>query len=89
MNRAGVMILGGFVAVMSTAASAQTQTQATAETNRQIGASTNPVAHETGESPPLFKIGGLAVRVWTPVERDYNAAADSNLAADPLWGPNW
>jgi hypothetical protein len=33
---------------------------------------------------PLFTIGGLAVGIWTRLPPPYNAAANRNLAADPL-----
>jgi hypothetical protein len=33
---------------------------------------------------PLFMIGGLAVGIWTRVPPPYDAAANRNLAANPL-----
>jgi len=89
MNIAGALILGSSVAVMTTAALGQERMLPPAGADRQIGAASNPVPPEPGRSPPLFKIGGLSVHVWAPVEPDYNAEANRNLAADQLWGRNW
>jgi hypothetical protein len=36
---------------------------------------------------PLFTIGGVEVRVWTPVAPPYNAEANGDLAARDIWGP--
>jgi hypothetical protein len=89
MNTTGALILGTFVAVGATAASGQEQYPTKAGANRQIGTFTATVAPEPSDlqSRPLFTIGGLPVRVWAPVEPHYNAAANRNIAADPLWGP--
>jgi hypothetical protein len=88
MNTAGVLILGTFVAVMATACSGPEQTLASS-TEQQIGASSSSVVREASGSPLLFEIGGLPVHVWAPVQPGYNTEANRNLAADPLWGPNW
>lgn len=89
MNIAGALILGSLVTVTTTAAFGQQRMLPPTGTDQQIGAAGNPASREQGGSPPLFRIGGLPVRVWTPVEPDYNAAANRNLAADQLWGRNW
>jgi hypothetical protein len=91
MNTTGALMLGIFVAVGATTASGQEQYPMKADTNQQIGASTAEVAPEPSDqqSRPLFTIGGLPVRAWAPVESHYNAAANRNLAADPLWGPGF
>jgi hypothetical protein len=89
MNTAGILILGTFVAVMITACSGHEQTLAAAGPKQQIGASSSSVVQEPDGSSPLFKIGRLPVHVWAPVEPGYNTEANGNLAADPLWGPNW
>ena len=89
MNTAGALILGTFVAIGATSAFGQEQLPEDAGTNHRFGASSASVAPEPDDrqSRPLFKIGGLPVRVYAPVEPPYNAAANRNLAADPLWGP--
>jgi hypothetical protein len=89
MNTAGALILGTFVAIGATSAFGQEQLPEDAGTNHRFGASSASVAPEPDDrqSRPLFKIGGLPVHVYAPVEPPYNAAANRNLAADPLWGP--
>ena len=89
MNTAGALIFGTFVSISATSAFGQEQLPEGAGTNHRFGASTASVAPEPddGQSRPLFKIGGLPVHVYAPVEPPYNAAANRNLAADPLWGP--
>lgn len=89
MNTAGKLILGTFVAMTAMALAAQGQTLAPAGSDRQIGASSTSAAREPSGSPPVFTLGGLPVHVWAPVPPYYNARANRNLAADPLWGPNW
>jgi len=37
------------------------------------------------EATPLFMIGGVPVYLWAPVEPPYNAHANLDPAADPLW----
>jgi hypothetical protein len=89
MNIAAAVILGSLVTVMTTAAFAQEQMLPPAGADQQIGAASGPAPRDPGRLPPLFKIGGLPVHVWTPVEPDYNAHANRNLAADRLWGRTW
>lgn len=87
MNTAGALILGLFVAVVTTSAYGQTQHVADAGTHHRFVASAAAPEPGDGQSRPLFTIGRLAVGVDAPVEPSYNAAANRNLAADPLWGP--
>jgi hypothetical protein len=89
MITAGALILGTFVAIGATSAFGQEQLPEDAGTNHRFGASSASVAPEPDDrqSRPLFKIGGLPVHVYAPVAPPYNAAANRNLAADPLWGP--
>ena len=91
MNTTGALMLAIFVAVGATTASGQEQYPNKAGANPQVGASIAEVAPEPSDqqSRPLFTIGGLPVRAWAPVEPHYNAAANRNLAADPLWGPGF
>ena len=90
MSTAGVLILGFFVSVVTTSAFGRTRHLAGAGTNHRFVASGAAAASEleAGPSRPLFRIGGLPVGVDAPVEPPYNAAANRNLAADPLWGPS-
>ena len=91
MNTAHVLILGTFVAILSTSAFAQDQLPGDTNTNYWIGASNAPVAPEQGNQQPrrLFTIGGLPVNIYTPVEPPYSPAMNRNLAADPLWAPGF
>ena len=93
MNSASALILGTLVAVVSTPAVGQGQLP-DADVNhwfKSSSASNAFVAPEPSDqqSPPLFKIGGLPVRVYAPVLPPYNAAANRNLAANPVWGPGF
>jgi hypothetical protein len=36
--------------------------------------------------PPSRSIGGVGIRVWTPVAPPYNAEANGDLAARNIWG---
>jgi hypothetical protein len=38
------------------------------------------------QTPPLFTIGGVHVRLWAPVAPSYNAQTDGDLAARDVWG---
>jgi hypothetical protein len=37
------------------------------------------------QARPLFTIGGLPIGIWAPVPPPYDAAANRNAAANPLW----
>ena len=37
------------------------------------------------QSHPPFKLGGLGVRVWAPLEPHYNVEANRNLAGQSIW----
>jgi hypothetical protein len=43
------------------------------------------VTGSASQSTPLFKIGGMTVHIWAPVEPTYNANANRNLSGDALW----
>jgi len=34
---------------------------------------------------PLFRLGDVQFEIWSPVAPPYNAAANRNLAGNPLW----
>ena len=93
MNTARALILSTLVAVVSTSAFGQRQLP-DADTNHWFEASNAANAFVGPEPtdqqpPPLFKIGRLPVRVYAPVPPPYNAAANRNLAANPVWGPEF
>jgi len=84
MNRIGAFILGVSALVMP--ASVQAQTMQTPSLRQTSDA--DSVALPVGTSHPqhpLVVAGQVGVYVWAPVEPAYNAKADRNLAADPLW----
>jgi hypothetical protein len=89
MSKLGALIFGTLVATVTTSAFADDQVPANSSINHPFVASITAGVSEpsNGQSRPLFKIGGLSVRADAPVEPPYNAAANRNLAADPLWGP--
>ena len=93
MNTASALILGTLVAVVSTSAFGQGQlpdadTTHWFEASNAANASVVPEPSDP-QSLPLFKIGGLPVRVYAPVPPPYNAAANRNFAANPVWGPGF
>jgi len=51
-----------------------------------LGAQTFGVGPQPGipQATPLFKIGGLAVGIWTRVPPPYNVAANRSAASNPL-----
>jgi hypothetical protein len=82
MSRTLGAAFGIFAIVTATAAYGQEQTA-------QIpGANGVTVQGQGGrQSTPLFTIGGVNVRLWTPVSPPYNAQANGNLSQRPIWGP--
>jgi hypothetical protein len=85
MNTRGASLLRTLTVAAVATAAVGSQSPELAGTNR---ASLAAGLEASGQQPrPLFKIGGLEVGVWAPVEAPYNAKMDRNLAADPLWGP--
>lgn len=82
MTRA--LILGVLPLLMTTAAYAQPQDQ------RMTGTIQAPevLPGEIGpgiSQQPLFTIGELPVRVWTPVSPPYDANANRTGASNPFW----
>jgi hypothetical protein len=93
MNTASALILGTLVTVVSTSAFGQGQLPSTDkntwfEASNAASASIVPQPSDP-QSLPLFKIGRLPVRVYAPVPPPYNAAANRNFAANPVWGPEF
>jgi hypothetical protein len=93
MKTVSALIFGTLVAVVSTSAFGQGQIP-DANTNPWFQASNAANASVVPEpsnpqSLPLFHIGKLPVRVYAPVPPPYNAAANRNFAANPVWGPEF
>jgi hypothetical protein len=93
MNAASALILSTLFAVVSTSAFGQRQlpdadTNLWFEASNAANASIVPAPSDP-QSLPLFKIGRLPVRVYAPVPPPYNAAANRNFAANPVWGPEF
>lgn len=87
MNRIGGTILGASALVIVTAASVQAQTAEAPGLRQTSNADsvTLPVEKSRPQQSPLVVAGQVGVYLWAPVEPAYNAKADRNLAADPLW----
>jgi hypothetical protein len=93
MKAASALILGVLVATVSTSAFGQGQlpdanNNIWFEASNAANASVVPQPSDP-QSLPLFKIGRLPVRVYAPVPPPYNAAANRNFAANPVWGPEF
>jgi len=87
MNRALAVAFGGLVMLAAVAAYGQ-------ETNSPIsdpgyvfgtGPGADDAARGEPQSPPLFAIGGLEVRIWAPMEPPYNGAANRDPAGELFW----
>ena len=87
MNRTIAVAFGGFAVIAASAAYGQERSSPAIDASQVFGA--RPSADgSTRDEPrsPLFTIGGLDVRVWTPVEPHYNGEANRDPAAESLWG---
>lgn len=91
MRQFGVVPLGMLLMLAATAAYAQTQVPAQRQVPETGGVVRRPevpppLVGPTVKPPPaVFSIGGMPVRVWTPVPPPYDVTADRNGAANPLW----
>lgn len=96
MKTLGAAVLGASVLMLATGAFAQPQRSvqgqnpkaATVHKVEQTQAIQGNDTSGTQQSTPLFTLGNVGVHLWAPVEPSYNANANRNLAADPLWEAN-
>ena len=85
------LVLGWGAALIGGSAYAQSpqhkparhRTQPTA--NQTIISPYGPPAPPATQPPALFRIGNLPARLWAPVPPPYDARANHNNAANPLW----
>jgi hypothetical protein len=88
MNVILTAALGGLAMVAASAAFGQERSSLAPDTGYELG--TEPGANGSAQGEPrtfpLFTLGDLDVRVWTPLEPHYNAEANRDPAAEPFWG---
>jgi hypothetical protein len=89
MNPMITVAFGGLAVLAASTAFGQERSSSAVDTGYVFGA--GPVAdgfaRDESQSPPLFTIGGVGVRVWAPMEPHYNGEANRDPAAESLWGP--
>ena len=87
MNRIGAVVLGASALMVATVAAGRAQRSEVPSASQTTTAQSVPAGtgRNIPESKPLFMIGGVGVYLWAPVEPPYDANANRNLAADPLW----
>ncbi len=87
MKTIGGAILVALAVGVAGAASAQTLPPEVNGTERTAPMLPNEIAPPVSKSPPaLFWIGDLPVRMWAPVEPEYDPAANRTAADNPSWG---
>ena len=80
-------ILLAAIAVLSIGVScADARARDTAAATGTDSGSTSVSASGLPTPPPSRTIGGVGIRVWTPVAPPYNAEANGDLAARNIWG---
>ena len=88
MNRIGAIALGASVLMVATVASGRARSSEVPGASQATSAQSVPAGNESRvpQSTPLFTIGGVVgVYLWAPVEPAYDANANRNIAANPLW----
>jgi hypothetical protein len=88
MNGIGAIGLGASVLMVATVASGRAWSSEVPGASQATPAQSVPAGNKSGvpQSTPLFTIGGVVgVYLWAPAEPAYDANANRNLAANPLW----
>jgi hypothetical protein len=87
MNRVLAAAFGSLVMLAAEAAYGQEPDSAAADPGYVFGtgAGADGSARDEPQSPRLFTIGSLDVRIWAPVEAHYNGAANRDPAGEPFW----
>ena len=88
MNRIGAIALGASVLMVATVASGRARSSEVPGASQATPAQSVPAGNKSSvpQSTPLFTIGGVVgVYLWAPVEPAYDANANRDLAANPLW----
>jgi hypothetical protein len=87
MKTISIAVLSAAALMVATSASALAQNLARPSTSQVMRTPFFPPEPQRGvpQSRPLLTIGKVEVHMWAPVEQPYNANANRNLAADPVW----
>lgn len=87
MNKIAAMAFTISALMVATVATTQAQTPRVPGTSQTTQAPFVPPAPEPSGPQPhtLFKIAGVPVHVWAPVEAPYDANMDRTAAANPIW----
>jgi hypothetical protein len=89
MNGIGAIALGASVLMVATVTSGRARSPEVPGASQATPAQPIPAGNKSSvpQSTPLFTIGGVVgVYLWAPVEPAYDANANRDLAANPLWG---
>ena len=88
MNRIGTIALGASVLMAATVGSGRAGSSEVPGASQATPAQSVSAGNKSGvpQSTSLFTIGGVVgVYLWAPVEPVYDANANRDLAANPLW----
>jgi hypothetical protein len=88
MNGIGAIALAASVLMVATVASGRARSSEVPGASKATPAQSVPAGNKSSVPPstPLFTIGGVVgVYLWAPVEPAYDANANRNIAANPLW----
>jgi hypothetical protein len=83
------MALGASVLMVATVASGRARSSEVPGVSQATPAQPIPAGNNSSvpQSTPLFTIGGVVgVYLWAPVEPAYDANANRDPTANPLWG---
>ena len=88
MNRCVAVVFGVVVVAGLQTANAQEANRQTPSVDQvtEPGQKGFASAQDDRQSPPMFTLGGLGVRVRAPLEPHYNFEANRNLAGQSIWG---
>jgi hypothetical protein len=87
MNKTAAMAFTVSTLLMATVATTQARTPQIPGTSETTQDPFVPPAPESSgpQSHTLFKIAGVPVHVWAPVEAPYDPNMDRTAAANPMW----
>ena len=88
MNGIGAIALSASVLMVATVASGRARSSEVPGASQATPAQPIPAGNKSSvpQSTPLFTIGGVVgVYLWAPVKPAYDANANRNIAANPLW----
>jgi hypothetical protein len=88
MNGIGAIALGASVLMVATVSSGRAGNSDVPGASQATPAQFVPAGNKSSlpQPTPLFTIGGVVgVYLWAPVEPAYDANANRDIAANPLW----